>query len=545
MRRLTLIILALLSVGGVSAVDLSTIVLNSTEDLETALQLGEIDSVQFLTLKELLLHGLDSTNLHLFDQVPNLSFVAGTAPDRSGLLKGEQTAPFFVSKPAVLRMSGRFTSKFDVELEPQGRSRYQSSLQLEINKCLEISLKVRREYSGVERIIARHLRYTRPDGRVREIRVGSFSNRFGLGTVFGYRGKLLDFAEEIGSESVLYPDNGGYNGVYGRFQTGSFNSQVLASLVRDDNHSLRSFGAMLSRQSGRTSVGLIVGQNQLENRETDVAISRSLCGVYFDGDYTNGKTAMELSLQSGEGVAAIAAVCEGLHLIGSSDIRYSAWWYDQALVDLTSGSKAINLRRQNEIDEVDFSYSDKRSGQLGGMLKTSIPLIENVRMFNAGLIGFRSSDTSMIQFLTGIERKTGKAWSFRIDYLNQTRRHTSSVVGGREINQRTRLETRFASGKISMRSYIAHSTKTGARDYLAVFAGCRYRTDKMGTLQIWSNLTRIDPTTMVTGYWYWYLRYGHELIDGVELGVKISNRYDRQKTEANYGTVSLELSGVL
>jgi len=66
--------------------------------------------------------------------------------------------------------------------------------------------------------------------------VGSFTARLGLGTLFGYRGKLMSCSDKINIESLAYPDYGGYNGMYLIGRVEEVEVQFLGSLVRDESH---------------------------------------------------------------------------------------------------------------------------------------------------------------------------------------------------------------------------------------------------------------------------------------------------------------------
>lgn len=226
--------------------ELSTSVFPSEDELYESYNLGEISYEQYLILKELAGRKIDSTNCHLLDEIPNLSFFQGYKFSPDNYLEKEQAALFVGRDLWDKQIKGTVDYKYYQELEKEGRDKYQSSIKFKINRQYDFSLKLQREYSGRERIIERSFSYKKDSGGLRELRVGNYSCRMGLGTIFGYRGKIFDFADEIDEESWLFPDYGGYNGLYARFRQGMFQTEILTSVVRDRDYSMVSTGSMLS-----------------------------------------------------------------------------------------------------------------------------------------------------------------------------------------------------------------------------------------------------------------------------------------------------------
>ncbi|TET93657.1 MAG: hypothetical protein E3J26_05955, partial [Candidatus Zixiibacteriota bacterium] len=217
MRALAaVIVLSLLSVSLSFSQEPSTSVYPSEDELLEALRLGEIDSSQYLILQEIIVHGIDSTNVHLLDEIPNLSFFLTDPKLLITSLEKEQKAGFFKPAPRTGRPTGTFGYKYYQELEQEGRAQYRSSGRFRFNDHFEAAYKLHREYTGRERFVSRRLVYKNRQGRLKELVLGNFSRRLGAGTIFGYRGKLLEFSDRIDEESFLFPDYGGYNGLYTR-----------------------------------------------------------------------------------------------------------------------------------------------------------------------------------------------------------------------------------------------------------------------------------------------------------------------------------------
>jgi len=522
--------------------ELSTSVFPSEDELYESYNLGEISYEQYLILKELAGRKIDSTNCHLLDEIPNLSFFQDYKLTSDNYLEKEQTALFVVRDLRDSRITGKVGYKYYQELEKEGRDKYQSSMKFKINRQYDFSLKLRREYSGTERIVERSFGYKKGLGGLRELRVGNYSCRMGLGTIFGYRGKIFDFADEIDEESWLFPDYGGYNGLYARFRQGLFQSEILTSVVRDRDYSMVSTGGMLTLLKRNFRAGIIYGNNHLKRRTDNYDIDDFKYGLYLRHKYRGGNTGIELSGQAGENNSFGAVVWEGVNKFERFEVRYAWWVYDDSYLDLTGGSKAGNLYRSLIIPGIDFTYSDKRAGQEGGLLKMLVTVSDKSRWINSLSLYALDNDNTEIQFMTGWQYAINEELSIRADYLNKSRKRNLPGNVYDKTAQQWRFETRLSSGLFSVRDYIAYETETNKNDYLLAMVHIKYDTRNVGQWEFWTKMARINPGEWHINYWYFYLRFVHRLKNGVETAMKISHRYNIDENEKNLTTAMLELS---
>ena len=213
---LTAIALVVLLGGGTAdSQELSTEIFPSEDEIYQALRSGEISYRQYLTLQEIAAHGLDSSNIHLLDEIPNLTFFVLDTNSMATSLEIEQETPFKTEQEKQTRakqIGGAIQHRYYRIAEEDGRSKYGTSARIDIGDNVTADIKLRREYSGRERVTSRTVAYKSRAGVVKEILLGNFSKRYGMGTVVGYRGKLLGYSSTIDSESWLFPDNGGFNG---------------------------------------------------------------------------------------------------------------------------------------------------------------------------------------------------------------------------------------------------------------------------------------------------------------------------------------------
>ncbi|MFQ6007646.1 MAG: hypothetical protein ACE5K8_01715 [Candidatus Zixiibacteriota bacterium] len=526
------------------AQELSTEVFPSEDELLEALRLSEIDIYQFLILQEIILHGIDSASSHLLDEIPNLAFFVTQPQSPTTSLETEQTTPFAKPDVKIKTVGGTFRHQFYQELEQQEQSRYRTTCHLNFRNNLEAAFKLHREFSGRERFVSRRFSYHNDHGKLHKVTLGNFSARLGLGTVFGYRGKLLGFSDRIGKESLLFPDYGGYNGVFSQLNLNQVEVKMLSSVNRDSSHMLISTGGMVSWKAAPFEPAVIAGVNHLKNRSSGKNLNDFKYGLYSMYRYSTGYLSLEFSAQAGDRSSWGAVVAEGRHLFGLAEIKYAAWIYNDNYLDLSGGSKAGNLRHQITLDDVDLTFSDKRSGQEGGMLKSIVQLNEKLQWVNSLTYAGRNKDTLDFQFLSALINKINLSFEFRLDYLNKTKRRISTVQ--RDLmEQRTRLEARFKAGDLFARSYIAYNTENGRSDDVAFFLNVRYRLVHGGLVEIWSNLAHFDLEDTAIDYWYMYVRNEQPLFPGMTAAIKMSHRYDRNAGEKHYTVISLEVNTTL
>ncbi|RME27917.1 MAG: hypothetical protein D6800_04485, partial [Candidatus Zixiibacteriota bacterium] len=391
----TLILLLLGRAGRVRAQELSADVFPSEDELLQALELGEISFREFILLQELATVGLDSTQLYLLDDIPNLVYLRERLKPVSPLQL--EQAQGFLSR--LRPEHGTVRWRFSQELEDNntGRSRYRVDAQLRPAEYWQSDWRVHREFSGRERWIRRAVTYRRNDRVLRQVTLGSYITRFGLGTVVGYRGKLLNFSDQLDGESFLFPDYGGFNGVYARMQGRNVNSELMFSYTRDSTHELMSSGAITELHRLTWHPGLIVAVNRLRNRRTAVKAHDVKIAAHGRGRYAYGYTEAEFTFQTGDLGGAMAAVVEGRHDLGEAGVAYAFWAYGNRFADLMSGSKATPISRTVDIPAVGFAFSSRRAGQKGLFIRTSVQPAKRTELVGSFLYGGFDRNDNRIQ----------------------------------------------------------------------------------------------------------------------------------------------------
>jgi len=544
---LTLIIA--LSGEALHSQELSTSVFPSEDELYQAYSLGEITFEQLIRLQEIAFVGVDSTTPHLLDEIPNLSLL-NLGLDTSGRsLESEQAALFSGSVPARTGieqwLSGVLRHRYVRDLEEQSESKYQTSITLGFGDNLAADLRLQREYSGNERLVGRGLTYRSADGPVRDIRLGNFSRRLGLGTIVGYRGKLFDYSDQIDGESFLYPDYGGQNGLYSRLRAGVIEAQSMVSVQRDSEFRLVTKAVMFSHASGSFQLGLIVAGNSLVNRTTGKDITDYKTGIHWQYRYAGGYNRSELSLQAGERKGLAGAVTEGRHRFRPADVRYALWRYSDDYLNLSGGGKAASLSSRQMLDAVEFNYSCKRAGQTGGLFKSLVDLTSSLKLSNSFLYAAIDSDTADLQWLSGLMHTASGGWAVTLDHLRKTKRRVRDDRPNDSTSTRTRLELRTGQGLGRLRTYLAWNTRSRGKDFLTAFARFTREFAAYGRIELWGKVDRIEPSNFSPDYWYAYIKNEIYLLENVDLSIKLSHTYHGHYEDKHRTVVSLEMKVLL
>lgn len=545
LRRLTLIAFTVaIFWESLPAQDLSTSVFPSEDELYEAYALGELDYQQLVRLLEIACHQVDESNAHLLDEIPNLSYF-GMARDTSGTQLETRQAEAFVQEPRLPQRANptrlNYRHRYNQTANGEERSWYRSVVRIDYGTELSADLKIRRELSGNERIVGRGLTLRPNSGLLRELRLGNFSRRLGLGTIVGYRGKVLDRATSIDTETFLFPDYGGQNGLYGRLQFNRLDLQSLVSVERDRSYRITSSAVMVSIDGKKLRPGLIVSHNSVLNRVTAQRISLTKVGVIGEYRYDGGFSNVELSTQVGYHDSPAAIVSEGRHRWRGATVRYAFWAYDSDNVDLSGGSKTGGLRRTVTLEETELEFTSRRSGQRGGLLKTSIPLGKDWRLNSGFLWASLNTDTAEVQWLPALSYKPGSDVTVTVDQLYKRKWRQGTGLDNDTLLSKTRLETVVERGNWRTRSFVIWNRRTGCDDYLTVALDQRFQSDEIGQFDLRLRLEKIDHRSGRVDYWSGFIKNSIYLLENVELSIKLSHIFHRNIEERHRTVLSIDL----
>jgi len=540
-RWLGIPILLLTVTGAARGQELSTDFYPSEDELLEALRLDEITYEQYVRLRELARLRIDSTNLYLLDQIPNLSSFGGSDSTRQSGLEVTQTEMFGESwtlGPGENR--GSVEHRYVQPLDEEVSGAYRTRFDWRPRPAWRVAMRLNRELSGVERFTDRSIEY-RGDGLWRRIVLGNFTTRLGLGTAIGYRGTLLDYSDRLDRESLVYPDNGGYNGVYVDAVPGDFRTLGLVSSNRDSTHRVETAGLMVELDGSELSPRVAFAACRLDNRLNGARLDLPMVSFGLRHQYEWSFADGELNYQDRNGEAVWSGVVEGLHRRREAELRYALWTYGDRLVDVTSGSKAGALSRTVEIEEVGFKMSERRAGQSGVLLRSSVGL--GGRWQLSGSLLYAAFDKSHNNFQVAAEllNGSGSYGEWQADYLGTWKERPGQVEASTQ--QRLRMEHRIELGSLRLRSFIAYTRRSDAYNFMALFTTARWETTRFGMIEFWSNIGRINTDGL--RYWYAYCRFEQQWHRRVSTAVKLSQAYNREATDHAVSQLSLELRGVL
>jgi hypothetical protein len=477
--------------------------------------------------------------LYLLDEIPNLSFFVRKQSEMESELKIEQEKPFLAERIQRRISTAKISYNFSKKLEDEGDFRYRTGGEIKASEEVKAAFRLHREYSGLERFVYRNVDYKPKKGHLKRLIIGNYTTRLGMGTILGYRGKLVDYSDDANGESLLYPDYGGYNGLNLKLGNRENEGELAVSQIRDTNHVITTAGAGFGKSYKHFEPMVMAALTELRNRVTENSISDFKYGINLQSNYSNGYNRFEISAQAGERNSFGAFVTEGKHLFEEAEINYAAWIYDDNYLDLTAGSKAAGISRTSLIEEVDFSYSDKRSGQEGALFKSSLELTDKTRLVNSLIYAQRDKESYNFEILPALERKINQNILLRADHLSRIKHRFTSGQDTEDILRRTRLELRYISPSVYIRSYLAYQTETDEDDYTALFANARVKTVELGEFSVWVNLGEFNHNAGRIDYWYGYIENKNELAESVRLVAKIAHSYRRGETDSHISTVTL------
>ncbi len=507
------------------AQDVSTEVIPSEEELLDALSSGEIDYDTYSLLLDLLLNGEDSLRIRLFDLLPS-----------SADYRESQIHDFGKAATFGRYMRSFLSYKFGGELEDAGRTKYRFFGRCRFDSRWVGEIGLAREYSGRERFVRRSISYTDHHPRVdTRVTVGNYRARFGLGTVVGYRTKLVGYSDNVDGESFLFPDFGGFNGGLLELYFNRYHINALWSIQRDSMHSVSTFAASLMTSPHASRVGILVSGNLIRNRITDsIAQVYQIGGYVRQGVYTSLIEA-EYSLQEGEAKAG-ALVVEARKKWSVVSVVASGWSYGQDYLGLSAGSKAASLSRTVEIDDVQFDFSDKQSGQTGGRVQSTMQFVDSWSLNGDMLFARRGDDTATLQGLVGLKHDLGKKHDVTTDFLYKSTVRKSS---SENTQRRGKIDWRGDWTRVRARAAIGFTNETTYGEYWSLLVQGLLGKSGRERWRVWSNWRRVMHGRIDA--WHGFVSVTEDLAKNVRGSVKFTDSYSRTSTPRHSPTIGFEM----
>ena len=530
------LLLGLVSAGPVHAGELGVDVFPSDQELYEAYLSGEINYETYLNLRELYEAGIDSTELYLLEEIPNLTYFGETSDLKESDLEGEQAEAFVRDLPAESdRWGGEIGWRRYQVLEENGRDKNYYSIKSSFASGWTFQARGRDDYEGRREWSGRSLTLKGRRGPVRKIVVGNYTARLGLGLSVGYRGRLLTKDDLDEAETIAFPVYGGFNGLYGEAHQKRHGVKGLVHFDQNTDYRLSLAALNIIRRYRRFRLEGIVLGALLENRQTDIKYRYYQLGTVLGYRDDDVEVALETVFPK-DADAFAAALLESRYRRDKVDIRFSAWHYGDDYVNLAGGGRSGSRYMTVAIDTIAFEFRDRRHDQRGLLLKTRTDIGDGAAgAFSITVYG-RSRDHRDAEVMASLEQRLNADSRIRL-YYEYDRRED-----GAEIQEEKSLKTEYRRnlGRWNLRTYLGYRFDSDGDRGLAWFARARYRQGTFSNLEAWLNISRIDLDRGQLDRFYGYLMETVILAKNLELSVKYMYRYNRSYGDREEGQFYLE-----
>lgn len=537
MIRSILVITAIFVLFGpfvATAADLNTEVYPSEDELYEAFLRGDLDYETYRNLVDLIETGLDNSDIYLLEELPGIGPIR---PGDSTIEINERAEPYrqVVAPAEVGEWHGYLKVRNSRQLEATDRYKTYYLLNSVFGSRWRIKTKLNRNENGIHEWTQRSAEYSNRRGTLKRARLGSYTARFGLGLSLGYRGRLLAKGDEESDESMLFPDFSGFNGVYLEGSSGRNPARWLVHYDRNDSHNFRMSAVSLSARHKRLSGELIGLGAILENRQSGVDYKYIQGGTFVRYDAINYDISGELAIQQYTRNLIGAASVEGTFDFNPIKIWGSFWHYAEDFVNLTGGGRSGRMSRTVSIDSLDFSVSDRRTGQDGFRLKSHTALSDKTNATAAvSHDGFNQFHKN-VELYTALAHRVGNNSSLSLDYRFKRNYDNGEISSDNE----TRLEYKMRRKQIFLRTYIGYQNDDD-RDFVMLFARASARVSSLGDLELWCNLDKINIDSRQLDYMYFYVQEKLPVRPFLHVIAKYTYRYSRAYSDRKQSAFYIE-----
>lgn len=519
------------------AVNVSLEVYPSDEELFEAFLRGDIDYQTYINLAELFENGIDSTELYLLEEIPNINYFLESYINDYSRLEWEQAESFIIEDARdEKKTAGFFRARSYRKLEENGGEKNHFYLKSALNEQWSLDARFSDNYTGEKEWGKRSVVYRSRKGAVRKIIFGNFTTRFGLGLSVGYRGKLLSKDEPLSEETLLFPDYGGFNGLY--LEGGRTKDAMKALVHHDQNQMFRiSAGAFdfMTKYKHFQWEGIVLG-SIVENRLTDVKYRHYQLGSFVKYKRNAFNAAVEMAFPVDALSSSPAALFESKFSTDEITVKLSAWHYGDDFINLTGGGRAGSFYRTVSVDTVDYEFRDKRVDQRGILLRSKVVLGYDVQHeFILSVYG-QDRYRNFVKLVSAFEIPVTAGSLIRFDIRSVREKDVVEILTESEF----RLEYRLKQELLDLRSYLGFTRDKADRKYLSYFMRLKNRFRGFGLAELWLNLARVDRSSGHIDYFYAYIREALNLSAALEVGAKYSYRYNRRISDREQSILQLE-----
>ena len=514
------------------AIDLSLLEFSSEDELVQALLSGDVTEEEMQKATDALFASGLSSSYAMWDGDPfDRDWYSSSATDPS---KSHDRNTF--DGQTILRY------RYQQAVSQSRPSQYQIRGRSAVTPHWQVAAGIDRSYAGRERVRHRALTYSSRTGAIREVIIGNFSQKLGLGTIFGNRGKILGRSGELDGESMLVPDYGGGNGLHGLASVKNWNIAGVASFDRDTAISHTLMAISVSRTIARTALWLTAGNSRLGSRVSSESrvVTKMALGATYTGNHD--RISSEVTIQQDNAPIIGAAILEGKSERGDMTLHYSGWVYHDDFVDDASGSRSGSLRHQWRDSISGAEWSTRRSGAEGLIVRSNWDIPSGWILSTTFLVSAWKPNYSETRFAANAERHVSSRFTITGEYLQ---RNNNRPLDEDELREQwLRAGFKYHSGKASARTAIGLINRDSSRYLSWLFAG-HVDLSEYRRLEWWVDIRRIGLTPRAVDYGSAFAQLNERWSKTVETALKISTRHDSSSTEQWSSTISAEIELLL
>ncbi|MEK7775321.1 MAG: hypothetical protein AAB305_05505 [Candidatus Zixiibacteriota bacterium] len=510
------------------AIDLTLVEFPSEDEIVEAFQSGEIGEEEMQTSRDALFAYEFGYAQSVWD---------GDLADRQWHL-GSFDGPAKSTPSNSFHGKTTMRYRYQQAVSDDARTRYQIRGHSQLAPHWQLSAGIDRDLSGRERVRYRSISYSNKTGNVRQVAIGNFSERLGLGSVFGTRGKILGRSGDLDEESVLIPDYGGGNGFYSQVESRGWHITALTSAERDTANSHTIAAMNLLKQFAHTEMWITTGNSWLGSRNIGSSHSVKKIAIGATHRTSSDRISAEVTAQNDESLIPASGVIEGSAKRGDLTVTYSGWVYHDDFVDDASGSRSGSLRHTWRDTASGIEWTTRRSGTEGGIVKSHWTLPFGWGVSTTFLVSAWKSNYSETRFAANIDHDLSSSLRATGEYLQ---RNNNRVDDKDELVERLiRLGMRYDRDDFAMRTAFGITTRDSAH-YLSCLCTGHIDLDEFGRVEWWVDIRRLGVTPGTADYGYVYAQFTEQWSRSVETAVKVSTRYDSKTASGWSSTISIDV----
>ena len=370
-------------------------------------------------------------------------------------------------------------------------------------------------------------------GRPFGIEVGNYKTQFGLGLIYGYHGQLLSKdAHRDNVEKLLYPNYGGGNGAlvsWGR-------AGLLVDVDHNEEYRSRFMGLSAPFAIGTMPLAVTSGMGEIE--AGGVGIIQRAYFLSLSGQYNLPQPlSFELAAAHWLDNIQIALAGTAKWKSQSSAATITGWHYSEDYPSFFSGGPSSRRSRSLEIEELNFSYSNRRAGETGVRVNSSYRLDPRRKIEAAVLYGNRGYLDNRVEGRLGLTQALSSTYIGRIQIYYRRDDDPSDE----KLTERLQGDIKRRAGALESRLALGYRfDRHSGRNNFMIFLENKLA-NRIGKYYLLCKFDRIEPGQLQNNYMYVALSFEANIATGLTSLIKYSRTYSRDGFDTP-GTVRWDLS---